>query len=55
VSLGPFVANFPRILIGQSTSALPSGSDVDLLSDGQSVISLDTEIPDGTFDLGMAK
>jgi hypothetical protein len=49
------MAIFPRGLIGQSTSALPSGSDVDLLGDCESIIDLDTEIPDGAFDLGMTK
>lgn len=51
----PELANFSRILIWQSTSALPSGSDVNLLSDSQSVIDFYTEVPDGAFNLGMTK
>ena len=45
------MATFPRSLIGQSASALPSGSDVDLLGDGESIIYLDAEISDGALDL----
>ena len=44
---------FSRSLIGQSMSALPSGSDVDLLGNCESIIDLDAEIPDGALDLGM--
>ncbi len=49
------MAIFPRGLIGQSTSALPSGSDVNLFGDGESVVNLDAEIPDGALDLGVTE
>ena len=49
------MAIFPRGLIGQSTPALPSGSDVNLFGDGESVINLDAEIPDGALDLGVTE
>ena len=45
------LASSTRSLIGQSMSALPSRSDVDLLGDGESIIDLDAEIPDGALDL----
>ncbi|MDH3970491.1 MAG: hypothetical protein OEU56_26125, partial [Rhodospirillales bacterium] len=41
------LATFPRGLIGQSVSALPSGSAVDLLGDVKSIIDLNSEISDG--------
>jgi hypothetical protein len=40
---------------GQSVTALPRGSDVDLLGDGERVIGLDAEIPDRALHLGVAK
>ncbi len=42
-------------LIGQSRSALPSESDVNLLCNGQRVIDLYAEIPDGALDLAMTQ
>lgn len=45
------LATFPRGLIGQSASALPSGSVVNLFGDGKSVINLDAEISDCALDL----
>jgi hypothetical protein len=36
---------------GQSLSALPLISDVNLLRNGQGVIYLDTQIPNGALDL----
>lgn len=49
------LASFPGGLIGQSASALPSGSDVDLLGDGESIIDLNAEIPDSALDLRVPK
>jgi hypothetical protein len=40
---------------GQSVTALPLRSDVNLLGDGERVIDLDAEVPDRALDLGMAK
>ena len=42
-------------LVGQSTSALPGNSDINLFCYGQGVINLDAEVSDGAFDLGMAE
>src|SRR5258707_13211995 len=42
-------------LVGQSMSALPGNSDIDLFRYGQGVIDLDTEVSDGAFDLGVAE
>ena len=42
-------------LIGQSTAALPSRSDVYLLRDIQGVIDLDAEIPDRALNLGVTQ
>jgi hypothetical protein len=42
-------------LVGQSMSALPGNSDIDLFCYGQGVIDLDTEVSDGAFDLGVAE
>jgi hypothetical protein len=42
-------------LVGQSTSALPGNSDINLFCYGQGVIDLDAEVSDGAFDLGMAE
>ena len=36
-------------------SALPSGSDVNLLGDGQGIIDLDTEVSDGALHLCIAE
>ena len=36
-------------------SALPGYSDVNLFSYGQRIINLDTEIPDGAFNLRVAQ
>ena len=36
-------------------SALPGNSDIDLFCYGQGVNDLDTEVPDGTFDFGVAE
>ena len=47
------LASFARSLIGQSMSALPSRSDVDLLGDGESIIDLDAEIPNSALNLGV--
>jgi hypothetical protein len=46
--------NLPNLL-GQSMSALPGNSDIDLFCYGQGVIDLDTEVSDGAFDLGVAE
>jgi hypothetical protein len=51
----PQMAKSCRNPIGQSKSALPSRSDVQLFSKGQGVIDLDSEISDGALDLGMAE
>ena len=40
---------------GQSVTALPRYSDVDLLGDGERIIDLDAEVPDRALDLGVAK
>src|SRR5262245_43913338 len=40
---------------GRTGSALPSSSDVDLFRDRDSVIDLNSEVPDGALDLGMAQ
>ena len=42
-------------LVGQSTSALPGNSDINLFCYGQGVIDLDAEVSDGAFDLGVAE
>ena len=42
-------------LVGQSMSALPGNSDIDLFCYGQGVIDLDAEVSDGAFDFGMAE
>ena len=42
-------------LVGQSTSALPGNSDINLFCYGQGVINLDAEVSDGAFDLGVAE
>src|SRR6266567_9575882 len=42
-------------LVGQSMSALPGNSDINLFRYGQGVIDLDAEVPDGAFDLGVAE
>ena len=44
-----------RRLMGQSWSALPLGSDVDLLGEGKGVIYFDAEIAHRALYLGMAK
>jgi hypothetical protein len=40
---------------GQSVTALPRCSDVDLLGDGERVVNLDAEVPDRALHLGVAK
>ena len=45
----------PTIKKGQSQSALPGSSDVDLFGYGESVIDFNAEIPDGAFDFGMSQ
>jgi hypothetical protein len=40
---------------GQSVTALPQYSDVDLFGDGERVIDLDAEVPDRALYLGVAK
>jgi hypothetical protein len=42
-------------LVGQSMSALPGNSDIDLFRYGQGVINLDAEVSGGAFDLGVAE
>jgi hypothetical protein len=42
-------------LVGQSMSALPGNSDINLFCYGQGVIDLDAEVSDGAFDLGVAE
>ena len=42
-------------LVGQSTSALPGNSDINLFCYGQGVIDLDAEVSDGALDLGVAE
>jgi hypothetical protein len=49
--IGP---NLPN-LIGQSMSALPGISDVNLFRYRKGVINLDAKISDGAFDLGVAE
>jgi hypothetical protein len=43
----------PAVESGQSMSALPSISDINLFRYCQGVIDLDAEIPDRAFDLGV--
>jgi hypothetical protein len=43
----------PTVRVGQSLSALPGISDVNLFRNCQGVIDLNAEIPDRAFDLGM--
>jgi hypothetical protein len=40
---------------GQSVTALPRCSDVDLLRDGERIVNLDAEVPDGALHLGVPK
>jgi hypothetical protein len=40
---------------GQSATALPRCSDVDLLCDGERIVNLDAEVPDGALHLGVPK
>ena len=40
---------------GQSMSALPSGSDIDMFSDSKRIVDLDTEVSDGAFDLRVSQ
>ena len=40
---------------GQSASAPPSGSDINLLSNREGVIDLDAQVSDGALDLAMAE
>lgn len=54
-AIRPFVANFPRSLIGQSAFALSSGSDFDFLGDSEGVIHLNTEVSDGALNIGATK
>ena len=49
-----FGTKLPK-LVGQSTSALPGNSDINLFCYGQGVIDLDAEVSDGAFDLGVAE
>ncbi len=49
------MATSSRCPTGQSTSALPSSSDVDLLGDRESIIDLYALIPDGALDLCVAE
>lgn len=46
--------NRPRF-VGQSMSALPGISDVDLFRYRQGIIHLDAEVSDGAFDLSVAE
>ena len=41
--------------VGQSMSALPSISDIDLFSYREGIIYLDAEVSDGAFDFGVAE
>ncbi len=41
--------------IGQSVSALPVASDVELLGNIEGVIEFDAEVSDGAFQLGMSE
>jgi hypothetical protein len=45
----------PPIVEGQSMSALPSDSDINLFGNSERVINLDAEIADRAFDLGVAE
>ena len=36
-------------------TALPRGSDVDLLGDGERIVNLDAEVPDGALHFGVPK
>jgi len=40
---------------GQSRSALPGYSDVNLLNHGEGVVDVNAEIPDGALDLGVSQ
>ena len=51
---GPYILAKTLLgLIGQSASALPLGSDVDLLSNSESIVNLYAEIADSTLDFRM--
>jgi len=41
--------------MGQSVSALPSFSDIDFFSNFQSVVNLNAEVSDSTFNLGVTE
>jgi hypothetical protein len=49
---GPVPARLRR-REGQSPSALPGDSDIDLCGYGEDIIDFDAKIPDGALDLGM--
>jgi hypothetical protein len=49
----PLLARNGRRLGGRACLLCPGASDVDLLSDGQSVVDLDAEIAHGALDLGV--
>jgi hypothetical protein len=40
---------------GQSVTALPRCSDVDLLGDSERIVNLDAEVPDGALHFGVPK
>jgi hypothetical protein len=40
---------------GQSASALPDGSDINLFGNGKRVVNLDAEVTDGTFNFRMSE
>jgi len=48
---GPILLN----PIGQSVSALPGNSDINLFRYRKCIVDLDAEIPDRAFDLGMSE
>jgi hypothetical protein len=52
--MSPLGTKLPK-LVGQSMSALPGNSDIDLFRYGQGVIDLDAEVSDGAFDLGVTE
>ena len=45
----------PTIIGGQSASALPLSSDVDLLGNGQGIIYFDAQVSNGAFNLRVPK
>lgn len=51
----PAFGTYQTKLAGQSMSALPGYSDINLFCYRQGVIHFNTEVSDGAFDLGVAE